>query len=60
VLDAICHRHYPDSKPSEAMPYVLAANPGLESQPPVLLEGVTISLPDIPTPEPAAAIELWS
>ncbi len=60
MLDALCHQHYPDIKPSEAMPVVLAANPGLEQQPAVLPEGMTITLPDIPRPAPEAAIELWS
>ena len=58
MLDAICHRHYPDIQPSDAMPEVLAANPGLEQHPPQLPEGLT--LPDIPPPEPEAGIELWS
>ena len=60
LLDAICHRHYPGIKPSAAMPKVLSANPGLEQYPPQLPQGLTLTLPDIPPPEPEAGIELWS
>ena len=60
MLDAICHRHYPGIKPSDAMPKVLAANPGLEQHPPQLPQGLTLTLPDIPPPEPEPGIELWS
>ena len=60
MLDAICHRHYSGIKPSDAMPEVLAANPGFEQHPPQLPEGLTLTLPDIPPPEPEPGIELWS
>ena len=60
MLDALCHRQYPDLSPSEAMPHVLAANPGLAAQPPILPEGLMITLVEIPVPEPEAVIELWS
>ena len=60
MLDAICHRHYFGVKPSDAMPRVLAANPGLEQRPPQLPQGLILTLPDIPAPAPEAGIELWS
>ena len=41
MLDDICHRHYLGIQPSDAMPKVLAANPGLEQHPPQLPEGLT-------------------
>lgn len=51
-------QYYPGIKPADAMPKVLAANPGLEQHPPRLPEGLTLLA--ISPPEPAAGIELWS
>ena len=59
MLDAICHQHYPDVKPSDALPKVLAANPGLEQHPAHLPQGLTLTLPDIAPPAPEPSIELW-
>lgn len=38
---------------------ILAANPGLASKGCVLPEGLTITLPDIEAPAPAADLLLW-
>ena len=40
---------------------ILAANPGLAEQPPVLPENLTIQLPDVAavTPPPKQTINLW-
>lgn len=46
VLDAICHRHY--GKIDGNLERVLAANPGLADQGPVLPRGVRITLPALP------------
>ena len=57
VLDEICWRHYARE---DAVPVVLAANPGLAAADPVLAAGVEIVLPELsPLPEPAAAVQLW-
>jgi len=57
VLDEICWRHY---HREDAVPAVLAANPGLADADPVLPGGMAIVLPDLPPPpELAAAVQLW-
>lgn len=57
VLDEICWRHYGRE---DAVPDVLAANPGLAASDPVLDAGVVVLLPELPAPaEPAGAVVLW-
>ena len=57
VLDEVCWRHYGRE---DAVPAVLAANPGLADAAPVLTAGLEIVLPDLPPPpEPAGAVQLW-
>ncbi|MCF1458077.1 MAG: tail protein X, partial [Shewanella sp.] len=46
MLDAICHRYY-DGRP-KAVEAVLAANPGLARQGPVMPDGLLIELPELP------------
>jgi len=40
---------------------ILAANPGLADQPPVLPENITVQLPDVATvtPPPKQTVNLW-
>jgi len=56
ILDAVCWRHYGRE---DAVPDVLAANPGLADADPVLPAGVVIILPDLPTPPARTVIRLW-
>ncbi len=57
VLDEICWRRYGRE---DAVPAVLAANPGLADQPPILPAGIAIVLPPLPAAEPSpAAVRLW-
>ncbi len=60
VLDAICASQYPDINPSDAMPYVLDANPNL-AQYTILPRGLIIDLPEIETPQATQSdtIKLW-
>lgn len=57
VLDEICWRHYGRE---DAVPSVLAANPGLAAADPVLEAGRVIVLPELPpAPQAAGAVVLW-
>lgn len=58
VLDELCWRHYGRE---DAVPAVLAANPGLaDAAGPVLEAGVSIVLPELPpAPELEGAVQLW-
>jgi phage tail protein X len=58
MLDLICWRHYGfQTGTAEA---VLAANYGLSEQPPVLPQGLTIILPDLPRPRAIPTpVRLW-
>jgi phage tail protein X len=57
MLDLICHRHYGRV---DVIPLVLAANRHLAKQPPVLPDGLTITLPELGTEPAAPIIRLWS
>ncbi len=57
MLDAICHRHYGHV---DALPLVLEANRHLASLPPVLPDGVTVTLPELRDKPQAPIIRLWS
>ena len=56
VLDAICWRHYGRE---DAVPAVLAANPGLAATAPVLPAGIVVELPDLPAPAVPGVVRLW-
>ncbi len=57
VLDELCWRHYGRE---DAVPAVLAANPGLAAADAVLPAGIEIEFPDLSPPvEPEGAIHLW-
>lgn len=60
MVDAICYRHYGNSRGS-TLEAVLTANPGLAARGPVLPAGVDIYLPDIaqPTTDTPGQIQLW-
>lgn len=57
MLDALCWRHYGRQ---DVVPAVLEANPHLSGLPPVLAAGVVIVLPDLPEPNTAPSIRIWS
>lgn len=57
VLDWIAWHHY--GRIAGVVERVLAANPGLADQGPVLPPGLVIVLPDIPPPEPQQQIRIW-
>ena len=59
VLDDICWRHYGQDA-ARQVPLVLAANPGLADQEPVLPSGIVIVLPDVPEPIETAVVRLWT
>ena len=57
TLDGICWRHYGRE---DALPAVLAANPGLADHPPVLSAGIVVVLPELDPPSPRPpAVRLW-
>lgn len=55
VLDRVCYDYYGRS---DALIQVYEANPGLVEQPPILPEGLSIQLPDLPAPA-AQGEALW-
>jgi phage tail protein X len=57
MLDWICWRHY--GAREGAVELVLDANPGLAARPIVLDAGVTIVLPELPSPSPQPLVRLW-
>jgi phage tail protein X len=57
MLDAICHRHYGRV---DVVPIVLEANRHLAKQPPVLPDGLTITLPELGAKPAAPIVRLWS
>ena len=59
MVDAIAWRNY--GFVAGAAEAILAANPGLADQPPVLPENITIQLPDVAavTPPPKQTVNLW-
>ncbi len=57
-LDLICLQHY--HRQSHAVEALLAANPGLADQPPILPPGTLILLPPPPqTTPPDTTVKLW-
>jgi len=58
VLDQVCAKHYGDAPYS--VEEVLAANPGLAAQGPVLSSGILIELPAVEeTAQEKPTIRLW-
>ena len=56
VLDAVCWRHYGRE---DAVPDVLAANPGLADAEPILSAGVVIELPELSAAAVRTVVRLW-
>lgn len=56
-VDAICWRYY--GRTQQTVEAVLLANPGLADMMPILPEGVTISLPDLPEPSTSETVRIW-
>jgi phage tail protein X len=57
MVDEICHSYY--GRTQQTVEVVLAANPGLSDMGPVLPEGLTIALPDIPEPSVSEVVRIW-
>ena len=56
-LDDICWRYY--GRTQQTVETVLLTNPDLADMLPILPEGVTIMLPDIPTPSTSETVRIW-
>ena len=56
-LDDICFRYYGRSQ--QTVEAVMAANPDLADMLPILPEGLTIELPDLPTPSTSETLRIW-
>lgn len=56
-LDDICWRYY--GRTQQTVEAVMIANPNLADLLPILPEGLTISLPDLPQPETTETLRLW-
>lgn len=56
-LDAICHRYY--GRTQQTVESVLIANPNLADLLPILPDGITILLPDLPEPSTSETIRIW-
>lgn len=59
VLDEVVHRFY-GRQDNGLVELVLEANRGLADNGPVLPAGLSINLPDAPTPEPTDRLQLFS
>ena len=59
VLDEIVWRYY-GSQDNRLLEFVLDANRGLADYGPQLPTGLTITMPDAPTPEPTKSLQLFS
>lgn len=57
MLDDICWRFY--GRTQQTVEAVMIANPNLADLLPILPEGLTISLPDLPQPETTETLRLW-
>lgn len=56
-LDDICWRYY--GRTQQTVEAVMIANPNIADLLPILPEGLTISLPDLPQPETTETLRLW-
>lgn len=60
TVDGICWRYYgTQAGTATAVALVLEANPGLADHGPVLPAGVSVLLPDLPTPVAEQGVSLW-
>lgn len=56
-VDAICHRYY--GRTQGTVEAVIALNQNIAELMPILPQGITISLPDLPQPETATTLRIW-
>lgn len=56
-LDDICWHYY--GRTQQTVEAVMIANPNLADLMPILPEGLTINLPDLPQPETTETLRLW-
>ena len=56
-LDAVCHRYY--GRTQQTVEAVMLQNPNLADLLPILPEGVTIELPDLPEPSVSETLRIW-
>lgn len=56
-IDHICWRYY--GRTQQTVEAVLRANPNLADMLPILPQGLTILLPDLPQPETTETLRIW-
>lgn len=56
-VDDICWRYY--GRTQQTVEAVLLANPNLGDLLPILPEGLTIELPDLPAPSTSETLRIW-
>ena len=56
-LDHICHRYY--GRTQQTVEAVLRVNRNLADMLPILPEGLTIELPDLPAPSTSKTLRIW-
>jgi len=56
-LDAICWQFY--GRTQQTVEAVLLANPNLADLLPILPEGLTLELPDLPAPSTSETLRIW-
>lgn len=57
TVDALCWRHYGCTL--AVVEAVLKANPGLAAKGTVLPQGLLVTMPDLPAPQPKPTVQLW-
>lgn len=56
-VDEICWRYY--GRTQQTVEAVFESNPGLADMAPILPQGVTILLPDLPAPSTSQTLRIW-
>jgi phage tail protein X len=56
-VDLICWRYY--GRTQQTVEAVMEANPNLADLMPILPQGLTIELPDLPDPETTTTLRIW-
>ncbi len=56
-LDLICWQYY--GRTQQTVEAVMLANPNLADMLPILPQGLTIELPDLPEPETTTTLRIW-
>jgi phage tail protein X len=57
MLDDICWRYY--GRTQQTVEAVMLVNPNLADLMPILPEGMTILLPDLPAPSTSETVRIW-